>query len=467
MWLLMTTVVLVGIGSARAQDWTPFGPSNVRYDLDLFAPPDLSAYADWPRPNEGFFFQYDRLYWSISGPRRTPIGQGGTALGFFNGPPQFDPTAQNPSLIVTPYASTADTGFIKADQVWGNRYELGFMEDNKGWLVSIMNLQKQTQQMIAGSTAATVGGLPAGQTIIFRDPQGLLFGFVDTNGDGVDDDLNSATLFNPPPGKFPAGTFGVFGRPLPANLNFNLAPPGSITPTTYAGFTDFGDEVALVPLFNSITAINQTSMVGTEIDRTWRYPTTKYGVWDGFFGVRWLLFRDVFDVLAINDTPSNGTVPVGLPGASFWDTTVDNNMFGPQLGFRYSHEVARFNIQCEGRFMAAINFQSTHLNGEIASALNPLTVDPINEPLLLVRTSFASWKYDETFSPVGELRVNVNYQLTKAVAIQAGYNAILGGGISRASRRIDYVLPALQINNFNKNDVFFTNGINLGITFNR
>jgi hypothetical protein len=315
---------------------------------------------------------------------------------------------------------------------------------------------------------------PAGLTIAFRDPQHLLLGFVDTNNDGVDDDLNSNPfLAAGGESKVP----GTFGRPrLPPSF-FNQATGGSIIPTLDAGFTDFGDEVPLVPLFNTITAVNQTSMAGTEIMRDWRYPTTQYGVWDLIFGVRWLLLRDQFTVAATNGAATNALidgsgpiVPQAMPGTSFWDSTVDNNMFGPQIGFRYSHDVARFNILTEFRFMAAVNFQSTHLNGELASGLpisTSTTAGPTNLPFNFYGSEFKSWKYDETFSPVGELRVGVNYTLTKAIGIQAGYNAILGGGVSRASRRIDYVLPDLQILNANKNDAFFTNGLNLGITCNR
>src|SRR5262249_19644579 len=152
------------------------------------------------------------------------------------------------------------------------------------------------------------------------------------------------------------------------------------------------------------------------------------------------------------------TNPQAMPGTSYWNNIVDNNMVGPQIGLRYSHDVARFHLLAEARFMAAINFQSTHLDGELASGLSDQTtvpqpqLDRLNEPLLLERTNFRSWKYDETFSPVGELRVGVNYQLTKAIGIEAEYNALGGGGISRAARRIDYVVPALQINNSNKND---------------
>jgi hypothetical protein len=66
--------MIAGAGPALAQEWTPFGPSDVRYDLELFKRPDISAYADWPRPNYGFFFQYERLYWAIQQPSRTDIG---------------------------------------------------------------------------------------------------------------------------------------------------------------------------------------------------------------------------------------------------------------------------------------------------------------------------------------------------------------------------------------------------------
>jgi len=499
-WLLTAIVLALGAGSVYAQSGDtppvgPFGPSNVRYDFDLFAPPDLSAYANWPRPAEGFFFQYDRLYWALSGPRRTPIGQTGSALGFMadTGNNNFIPTAnppfdaQNPRFILQAYGSSTDTGFIQADQTWGNRYELGWMEDDKGWLVSIFNLQNQTQAFAFGTgNPTTQSGLntnPAGVVVLFRDPQHLLYGFVDTNGDGFDDDTNIGI-----PGVPSSSTYrvpGVYGRPKAINGSTTLvnqdtnSPPTGI-PNQNAGFTDFGDEVPLVPIFSTFTAINVTSMTGTEITRDWRYPTTSYGVWDLLFGVRWLLLKDQLGVVAISNQTSTSlpqnpvaTNPQAMPGTSFWNNIVDNDMVGPQIGFRYSHDVARFNILTELRFMAAVNFQSTHLDGELASGLDsgpttqPASLNRTNEPLLLERTSFRSWKYDETFAPVGELRVGVNYQLTKAIGIEAGYNALGGGGISRAARRIDYVVPALQINNSNKNDGFFTDGVNIGITVNR
>ena len=476
--MAVTLAIFACVGSAPAQEWTPFGPSNVRYDLELFKQPDISAYADWPRPNYGFFFQYERLYWAIQQPSRTDIGAPNRqAIGLLNGTLQLNPLNQPVGNVLELYRNSLDTGFLRADQTWGNRFELGFVEDDdKGWMVGIMNLQDQIQNAFFGGSLAN-GTLtpPGGLFIVFRDPRHLLLGFVDTNGDGWDDDLNANPFTAPSPfNKVP----GVFGRPVynPGPLPFNLDTNGDGVPDSYAGFTDFGDEVPLVPVFNQITVRNVTSMNSVEIMRTWRYPPNHRGnQWQLMFGVRWLLYRDGFFVTALNDTPDNttGSTPPGLPGFSFWNSTVDNNMFGPQIALRWDHTAGRWDLSAEMRFLAAVNFQSVHLDGELASRLDPIPANPlapqnpINVPFQMVRTSFSSWQWDETFAPVGEIRATVSYKLTQAIAVQAGYNAMIGGGISRASRRIDYVLPALQILDHNKNDAWFVNGVNIGITCNR
>jgi hypothetical protein len=465
---------------ANTAHWSPFGPSSIRYDLELFKPPDLSTYGDWPRPNEGLYFSYERLYYSISQPNRTEIGvPGGTATGLLNGVINFDPTNQPVGEILESYNNSLDTGFLRADQTWGNRFEFGFMEDGQGWNMSILNLQDQIQTFAIGDAIN-----PAGITMVFRDPRNLLLGFVDTNGDGFDDDLNisgAITPFNRVP--------TVFGRPTgsPPTGPFNLDTTGDGIPDAFAFFTDFGDQVRLVPIFNTIVIQNITSLNSVEVNRAWRYPPNHRG--NQFTlnaGVRWMILRDAFNVAATATLGSAGIPPAqgptstgpfapGLPGLNYWNTAVDNNMFGPQIALRWDHTAARWDVFADLRFMAAINFQSTHLNGELASLLDPIPgqptpggpLNPINAPFEMVRTSFHSWRYDMTFAPVGEVRVGVNYKLTQAIGVQAGYNAIIGAGVSRASRRIDYVLPALQILDDNKWDTFFTNGLSLGVTINR
>ncbi len=471
--LLIIVAVLssrIALGQEVKSHMGPFKPSNIRYDFELFAPPDLSTYGNWPRPNEGFFFQYDRMYMAIQQPSRTEIGvPGGSAVGLINGVPQFDPTEQPASEILTEYSNSLDTGFLLADQTWGNRFELGFMEDNKGWFVSIFNLQDQDQTFTFGGSSDD-GDEPGGLFMVFNDPENRLLGFVDTNNDGFDDDINLSGPITPT-----NRVFGVFGRPVGDGPTINLDTDNDGVPDDWAGFTDFGDQVWLVPIFNSITVSNVTSMAGVEANRSWRYDIAhRGGVWEAFVGVRWLLYKDRFSVVAVNDEDIDEN-PVGLPGTSFWDSSVSNNMVGPQIGLRYKQSAGRFSVGTELRFLAAANFQSVHLNGQLASALPqiPLQPDdfgglnPTNVPYNMVRTSFNNWQYDETFAPVGELRANVSYQLTKAISVQAGYNFLLGGGISRGSRRIEYTLPALRILDNNKHDAWFVNGLNVGVTVNR
>jgi Putative beta barrel porin-7 (BBP7) len=211
------------------------------------------------------------------------------------------------------------------------------------------------------------------------------------------------------------------------------------------------------------------------LNRSWRLPIFHNGgIWEPFVGLRWLQLRDIFDVTATNTeggmngtgTVAVGDVPTALPGTSFWNTKVDNNMFGPQIGFRAERSTGRFNLEAELRFMAAVNFQSTNLDGELGSDLT--SGDTVfNEPLLLPHTSFHSSMFNETFSPVGELRAGVNYVLTNAISVQCEYNTMMGTGVSRASRRVVYTLPAMGIRDGAKNDPFFTQGLSFGITVNR
>jgi hypothetical protein len=83
-----------------------------------------------------------------------------------------------------------------------------------------------------------------------------------------------------------------------------------------------------------------------------------------------------------------------------------------------------------------------------------------------------------TFAPLGEMRLNESYQLTKNASITVGYTGILMSGIGRASRRIDYTLnnvtgvggtvgQDLGIINGAKNDHVFINGVNVGFQINR
>jgi len=58
---------------ANAGGLIPEMPDLDFYDFQLFAPPDLQEYAIRPDPNEGVFFNYERVYWALTPPQSQPI----------------------------------------------------------------------------------------------------------------------------------------------------------------------------------------------------------------------------------------------------------------------------------------------------------------------------------------------------------------------------------------------------------
>ena len=114
-----------------------FGQEGVR-DLpatQLFDPADVRPYGDWEAPKDGFYFDFDGLWWTISAPKKTLVGQPGTVF-VFTGPTQDDQY---------PETSNLDTGLFRAKQTGGDRIEFGYTDEHHGFLFSAYELNCQTQ----------------------------------------------------------------------------------------------------------------------------------------------------------------------------------------------------------------------------------------------------------------------------------------------------------------------------------
>ncbi len=296
----------------QGHGFSPFSPVHFEPDYEMFAPAETSGYGNGPRAKIGYFGSYERVFWSISKPATATIGSQ-SAEGFGPGPggvvDQFN-------------TNTADTGFLLANGAWGNRWELGYVDDdNYGWLVSILDHVSQAQYHVFN-----------GAQVLFNDPGQLLSGFapfVDpVTGATIDRDINNNHIF------------GRFGQDIGvANPN---PPPSTIffgNPTQPAP-VDTGDLVPLVPSFYWLIAKNVTQINGTEVMRMYRAPRLHSG---GFFellyGVRWLQVNDTFLVMGIG----------GLLDNSTWSTRAQNNMVGPQLGARFWSQRGRWITSFEAR----------------------------------------------------------------------------------------------------------------------
>jgi hypothetical protein len=401
----------------------PFAPVQFDHDLQPFAPADISEYGNGPKSRVGFFASYERLYWSISKPALAIVGsraaeglyyQDGVTTG---GDPPIDATFQTNSFT---------TGFMNADLSWGNRYDLGYIDDNdRGWLVSILSNLDQNQ-----------GQASQGGNILFDDPLDQLLGFTDIENDGFDDDRDQD---------------GIFGRD-------GIGPVG-VQPVLQFFPPDLDDMVKFLPRFDDVQITNRASINGVELMRTARIPKFHDGSeLEIMAGVRYLQFKDRFEVTATG----------GPLDAFFMNTTLQNDIVGPQIGARWSTRRARWTISSEGRFMAGFNFQ----NGtQYALIDNSNLNDPDNlirnRPATITRMSARSSSFDEEFSPTAEFRLQASYYLTKAFALKVGYSALYVDSVSRASNRIEWSLPNYGILQNNTSEYVLANGLSFGIEMNR
>jgi hypothetical protein len=105
--------------------------------MQLFAPAEVSSYGRGTQPNEGFFFVFDGLYWTITPPRVTTVGKEGLDRIAYRGP--------NLNTDEIDQHNTLDTGQFGAEFTVGNRIEFGRVSNNHGWMVSVFEMRDQGQ----------------------------------------------------------------------------------------------------------------------------------------------------------------------------------------------------------------------------------------------------------------------------------------------------------------------------------
>jgi hypothetical protein len=394
---------------------TPFAPVKFDIDWQPFAPADISEYGSSPKRRYGFFASYERLYWAISKPPRATIGSE-AAEGLY-----FEPSA-NLDIFER---NSFDTGVFNGDFGWGNRYDLGWIDtDNYGWLVSILSNLSQNQ------TYQNAGG-----NILFDDPLGLLFNYTDVNGDNFDDDRNGND---------------IFGRD---GIDTTVPPDG--TPDQPFSPPDTGDQVRFATTYETVRLTNRIEFNGVELMRTFRIPRFHDGSdFQLLYGVRYLQVKDRFTILGTG----------GLFDSTFMNTTIQNEIVGPQIGFRWSLQRERWSCSAEGRFMAAANFQNGNQYWVYASEIDTPAIR--NAPAVTAYST-RNEAHETEFTPLGELRVQTSYYLTRAVALKVGYTLLYADGIQRAGNSVNYELPNFGIKNNNGDDYILTNGLSFGVEVNR
>ena len=219
---------------------------------------------------------------------------------------------------------------------------------------------------------------------------------------------------------------------------------------TGEGFIDFFDLPVPISDANNIgynfrfydiqEAQNVFTYDSYELNKTWRMEPYHYGgILEPMVGIRWM---DVEDLNLFQDylTTFDESPLQGRFAAAERLTTVsartENDLIGPQVGFRYFKFRDRFTFATDFRVFAGGSFQSSRSQTssettvynyeenvvEIGQA--PLAVDRTESPLIHTRNEEAFVGFD--------LRGEIGYQLTKAITIRGGFQLIdIGTGLWR------------------------------------
>ena len=421
---------LIGVGAVRDASGETHGPLFVdtcELDADFrwFEP----IYCDCAEPirNEGVFFSYERLNWNVLSPARYAVGQPGlqyTSSVLIYNDPIVNPGVQN-APPPTPISNAIDVAYPDSEFGWGNRFEFGYVHENVGWNVGVVEgFESVDSETYGQDPGFLVDPQPftGSVAVLFQIPAGLLDGFVDLGLDGIADDVDSDG--NPP-----------FGLP-----------------------TDFGDLVTFVPSFDLLTIDHRTRADGIEVMRIIRRDDffARDSTLEFLYGLRFLRVYSEMQVLGTG----------GFLADSNWNSEVENKLVGPQVGLRWSRSKGRWGLRTQGRFMAALNVRDASLEGTMGSQLTPTLP---NNALYFNPTSFAQYDSDIEFSPLAEARLEAVFRVTKQFSLVAGYTGTYASNLGYGSNMVAYTLPELTLRSLEDMDTqhFFSNGWNFGFEINR
>lgn len=404
-------------------------------DMQLFAPANVNGYGGPRQANEGFYFNFDMLVWSISAPEVRPIGQP-SEFGrlVYYGPTEADTATQN---------NTHDTSIFGAEVVTGQRYTGGYMCGHQGLMFSGWRLNSQTQNVATAQMDMVFDDFEWGGALDFRH----LDGYVD----------EAQTIIRPLPVTFASANIRNRVETWGVELNYVIRSSqmhggGYVECFLGPRYLEFDDNFNL-HAYGYVTPITVSGETVGSVDTLPSVPPTE----------------------------DQDEIYVGTLANSIWDQDARNHIIAPQIGARWFNYYGRWMLSAEGRFFFGYNTQTLYQEGIVGSELNPNPgllnqpslpghVPQFNVPLALEGTTFIHEKHENEWSPGVELGVNLDWQWTRNISLGAGWNGMWIDGIARASNLINYEFGTSSLMGIltenNRQHVFIT-GATFRIVVNR
>ncbi len=433
--LTALTGLVGGTPTLAGGNWMPLLPDQDFYDFQLFAPPDLQEYAVRPQPRDGIFFNYDRLYWGLTPPPVTGVGNRDFFVTEVLNPDMLarlnneQPSGLVPPFILygTPEARfDLNTSWMMTQMSWGNRYEVGWIYDEKGFAVRYWGIQNQSQDFVTTNEFAVNTPTQTLSTDIV-EPDILAPGFVTVTLDNV----------SPAPDHLISQRFAQRNNTELQSVSVATLTRRLVGRTTPVTFSLAGRFIQLADRYS--------------ID----YDSNEYPF------------------------PDSVTRPDPIPlQHGEWDSRAYNNMVGPELGINLEKTAGRWTFGFDFRFTPAVNWQNNLYRGSnfpvfmaadyVRSDIESTEVTVIPGEGGTVRTENTnpflyqvyqtkqtnatnSADHDVVFSPIGEWTLESKFRVSQSVLLRVGYTGTWMAGISRASSNTRYqtkpeLVRVLQLN---------------------
>lgn len=378
-------------GAGENEVYNPFiaqpQDNSVRYlDDQFFAPAELGGISKVPNAHTGWYGQYDRYFVLFSRPNasRTEFSSPRNNEELDNG--FFDTDDDGEADVFLAFQPPIRGNFSRPgdfDDAWGNRWEIGYMsEEDSGWFGAVYRVEGPSIRDRERDERFTEVDFVVGDTFVFVDNAGNAIVTIELP-DRADED-------------------GVFNNTRTLNI------PGQQ---------------------RSISS----SFWSAELNKSYRARLDNGTFFEPYFGVRYSFMRDYYtDLRDYRDLTSQfqdgfevgiGQIIAGVFDGyySVYTQYAKNHMIGPQLGAKWHGTSGRFDFSLDLRAVAAYNRQlfGYRYDPGIGTAL---LLSPVEE-----RNAAA-----HEFVPIGQLKAQTSFNLTKYIQLQAGVDVMyFGRGVVR------------------------------------
>jgi hypothetical protein len=174
---------------------------------------------------------------------------------------------------------------------------------------------------------------------------------------------------------------------------------------------------------------NQMDYDSYELNKTWRMEPYHYGgILEPFVGVRWMRLVDANGFMDYQSSAENPP----LIGPNFEDAelvtvtgaTTENELIGPQLGFRYFKTQHRYVFSTDFRVFCGGNFQCS--KSQALSSLEIYDGTGVGAEVIQIISNSTEPIYarNEEFFVGFDVRAELGYQITKMIQIRGGFQLI-------------------------------------------